>query len=78
MSLRRAHADFVRTELDVGLTFLEVAATSQDRARRHRCVCVAIAALRAACRFSGAALINDAEIHQLREQLRERLRQVCG
>ena len=74
---RRAHADFLRTELDLGFTFLDIAARSADLAHRHRCVCVAITALRTAYRFSGPALVSDSEIHQLREELCERLRRAC-
>lgn len=78
--VQRTRAEFIRTELDIGLTFLDIAANTRDSKHSHRCVCSAIEALRTADRFFGDARLvdSDDELYRRREQLRQRLREICA
>jgi hypothetical protein len=76
---RRAQGEFVRAELELGATFLDVALTTRDAGHSLRCVRNAIAALRTADRYMAHALyahLDDAEIYRLRDQLEERVRKL--
>ena len=77
--VQRTRAEFIRTELDIGLTFLDIAATTRDPKHSQRCRCTAIEALRTADKFfSEAQLVDsDDELYRRREQLRQRLREIC-
>jgi hypothetical protein len=77
--IQRTRADFIRTELDIGLTFLDIAANSRDPKHSQRCVCIAIEALRTADKFFREAQLVDSndDLYQRREQLRQRLREIC-
>jgi hypothetical protein len=78
--VQRSHADYIRTELDIGLTFLDIAATTRDLKHSQRCVGIAIEALRTADRFFREVQLvdSDDDLYQRREQLRQRLRGICG
>ena len=73
--LVRARADLVRTELDVGFTFIDIAkgARNPTHARRYRRI--AISALRTTDRFLKQTEVGDADIRERRKQLRNRLRE---
>jgi len=78
---QQALAACVLTDLELGLTFLDVAVNSTDRKRAQRSVRHAIAALRSANRCypklqHGAANLDA--IRQRREQLAQRLRLILG
>ena len=77
--VQRTRAEYVRTELDIGLTFLDIAANTRDRKHSLRCVCIAIEALRTADRFFRDARLVDPndELYRRGEQLRQRLREIC-
>jgi hypothetical protein len=72
-------ADFVLLELDLGITFLEVAKTTRELGHAHRSISHAVTALRTADRFLAAirpyALNSDA-IEQRRKELIRRYRSV--
>ena len=78
---RQTLMEMVFTELDLGLTFLDVAATTTDTDHAHRCVGNAIVALRTADKFlselSPEARSLDT-IRERREQLALRLREFAG
>jgi hypothetical protein len=78
---RRAQGEFVRAELELGATFLDVALTTRDAGHSLRCVRNAIVALRTADRYITRALfahMDDVEIYRLRDQLEERVRKLIG
>src|SRR5215470_6742946 len=80
VAVQRVRADFVRTELNVAFTFLDIAANTRDQSHARNCVRTAIDALRTADRFflqteGSAADIRD--INERREQLRQRLREIA-
>lgn len=76
---RRTLFEMVVTELDLGLTFLDVAATTTDSKHARRSVDHAIAALRAADKFwseLSPATGNLDELRQRRERLAVRLQKL--
>ena len=77
--VQRTRVEYIRTELDIGLTFLDIAANTRDPKHSLRCVGIAIEALRTADRFFRQAQLvdSDADLYQRREQLRQRLREIC-
>jgi len=77
--VQRTRAEYIRTELDIGLTFLDIAANTPDPKHSQRCVCIAIEALRTADRFFREAQLvdSDDDLYRHREQLRQRLREMC-
>jgi hypothetical protein len=81
---QRAVADSVLTELELGLTFLDVAETTNDPAHALQSVKHALTALRAANKFLGVLQpgifhIDEFEtIQQRREQLVQRLHAIWG
>lgn len=79
--LHQTLVEAVLTELELGLTFLDVAATTADRQHARTAVRHAITALRTAERFLAKLRpnTNDADvIHQRHEQLAQRLRAITG
>jgi hypothetical protein len=72
---RRIQAEFVLTELELGLTFLDIAANTREPRTTRRCVRNAVAALRTANRFLRGRAVDsdDRYIRQRREELCERL-----
>ena len=77
--VQRTRAEYIRTELDIGLTFLDIAANTRDPKHSQRCMCTAIEALRTADKFFREAQLvdSDADLYRRREQLRQRLRAMC-
>ena len=80
VEVQRVRADFVRTELDVAFTFLDIAANARGQTHARKCVQTAIDALRTADRFflqteASAADIRD--INERRGQLRQRLGEIA-
>src|SRR5215469_1458630 len=72
---RCLQAQFMRTELELGFTFLECATTARGLPRSHRNIRNALLALNTVNRFlaSGPRLDESDEIYQRRNQLRRRL-----
>lgn len=73
----RAQGEFVRIELELGNTFLDIARETQNSAHASSCTRSALIALRTADRFISGALFSAAEhaaVRELRELLAERLR----
>lgn len=66
-------ADFVRTELDVGFTFLDIARSAPNPTHARRCLDIAIEALRTTDRFMTQIEVRDAEVHERRKRLRARI-----
>ena len=77
--VQRTRAEYIRTELDIGLTFLDIAANTRDPKHCQRCMCTAIEALRTADKFFRVAQLvdSDDDLYRRREQLRQRLREMC-
>jgi hypothetical protein len=75
LKLRRLRIEVIRTELEVGMTLLDVAECTRESRHRHRCVLGAIAALDTASRYSGSIPfeIQEKEIQQRYDALRDRL-----
>ena len=73
LRLRRIRIDVLRTELEVGLTLLDVAECTREASHRHRCVLGAIAALESASRYSGALPFQIQDVQRRYEKLRDRL-----
>ena len=72
----RAGAEFIQTEADAGVTFAEVALSTQDQQRRSRNTENALKAYRSVLHFAGRILLSDeqetvvqAKMQKLREQL---------
>jgi hypothetical protein len=74
---RRIQAEFVLTELELGLTFLDIAANTGQPKTTTRCVRNAIEALRTANRFLivGRGGPHSDYLRRRRDELRERLEQ---
>ena len=73
LKLRRLRVEVLRTELEVGMTLLDVAACTRESRHRHRCVLGAISALETASRYSGSFPFETQEIRQRYGALRDRL-----
>lgn len=74
----RAQGEYVRTELELGDTFLDIARTTQDAAHARSCMRSALRALRMVDKFMPGSLFPAAEIavvRDLRERLAMRLRE---
>jgi len=70
-------AKFIRTELDLGLTFLDGALNARRAQGRQQCIKNAIATLNTANRFLALEpRIIDSDIHQRRNELRRRLHEI--
>ena len=74
---RRIHAESVLAELELGLTFLDIAADTGESKTTQRCVRNAIAALRSANRFLtvGQGSPHADYLRRRREELCQRLQQ---
>lgn len=73
----RAQGEFVRTELELGDTFLDIARTTPDPAHARVCMRSARAALESADKFMAGSMFHEAEVaevHDRRERLATRLR----
>lgn len=78
---QQALADTVLIELELGLTFLDVAANTRERKHAQQSVNHAITALRTANRFLSQIQPGTADlnlIEQRRKQLASRLGAICG
>lgn len=73
LKLQHLRVEVLRTELDVGLTLLDVAECTREMHHRHRCVLGAIAALETASRYFRALPFEIQDIQQRYEELRDRL-----
>ena len=74
--VQRVRTDFVRAELDVAHTFLDIAVNTRDRSQAQKHIYTAIDALQSADRFFLQAQSNTSEnrdIRERREELRQRL-----
>src|SRR5215469_2544825 len=79
--VQQALADTVLIELELGLTFLDVAANTRQRKHAQRSVNHAITALRTANKFLPQIQPGIADldlIEQRRKQLARRLGAICG
>lgn len=79
--MQQALADTVRLELELGLTFLDVAANTKDPKHAWRSVRNAITALKTADRFMLQIQPNTIDVAAMRQQRKElvqRLRAITG
>jgi hypothetical protein len=75
--MRELRAQFARTELMLGFTFLRAASTLSDPKRAQKCVQAAIVALRTVNTFLAENGDDEyADICQRRDELRGRLQEV--
>jgi signal transduction histidine kinase len=73
----RIRADFIRTELDLGLTFVDGALKARGPRSQQQCIKNAIATLNTANRFLALEpRIIDSDIDERRNELRQRLHEV--
>src|SRR3974390_1442397 len=76
-SMLEMRAEFARTELELGFTFLRAASMLSDAKRAQKCVRDAILALRTVNRFLAKNSDGQyADVRQGRDELRGRLREV--
>jgi len=79
---QRLQAQFIRTELELGVTFLDCATNARGPQRSHRCIRNALDTLGTANRFlASQPRLDDRdrhEIYQRRNELRERLHKILS
>src|SRR5215469_7032426 len=77
---QRLQVEFIRTELELGVTFLDCATNARGSGRSHRCIRNALVTLDTANRFlASQPRLDDSdrdEIYRRRNELRQRLHKI--
>jgi HpcH/HpaI aldolase/citrate lyase family len=76
LEAQHIQADYVRVELELGLTFLDIAEATREAETARRCIHHAITALRTANHFLAGIRVNtgdNAILYQYPNELRKRI-----
>jgi hypothetical protein len=75
--IQRASVDLLRTELDVGSTFVDIPKGARHSAHARWCLRIVLKVLRTTDRCITQRRVYDADIHERGKQLWDRLRETA-